>query len=810
MPGLPNRQKHPASKSEAPTGASSAAGDASSRENRPQEHAEQAISPMASLDQILNCIADPIFVKDDQHRLVLVNDAECELAGRSREELIGRNDSEILPDEQRKVIWRQDDHVIETGLESVSEEEIPDARGVLRTIITRKTRFTDVTGARYVVGVLRDITERKQSERALQAAKDYAENLIATANAMVVGLDVHGNIRVFNHTAERITGYSREELAGRNWFEVIAPRTRYPEVWREFERMTRDGLPGELENPILTRSGEERHIAWRNNVVHERDGLGGTISFGIDITERKRAEERLRQAEEKYHGIYDNAVEGIYRTSPEGRFLAANPATARMFGYDSPQELIESVTDITRQLYVHPEIRAEFQRQIEAQGFVRGLEIQVYRKDRSIAWLALSTRLVMDPDGTGVYYDGIVEDVTARKQAEEELRRSEEQFRLAQKMEAVGRLAAGVAHDFNNMLAVIMGSAALLRKRLPHGHPACENAESILKASSRAAALTRQLLAYSRQQVLRPMVLDPNGAIAETEGMLRQLLGENIDLTTALDASLGRVRVDPGQLQQILLNLLVNARDAMPRGGKLTIETANVDLDQSFIVGKKWAFQPGPYVLIAVSDTGCGMDEATRARAMEPFFTTKEPGKGTGLGLSTVYGIVKQSGGHITIYSEPGCGTTIKVYLPRVDEALAPLERAGGAPGRGGETVLLVEDEATVRAVFRETLASGGYTVLEAASAAEADALAARHSGPIQLLVTDLVLPGQGGHELAARMVEVRRDIAVLCISGYADQAVLQNGLVDPGWAFLQKPFTPDTLLRKVREVLDEPARKAA
>ena len=481
-----------------------------------------------------------------------------------------------------------------------------------------------------------------------------------------------------------------------------------------------------------------------------------------------------------------------------------------MLGYESPEELIDSMNDLATQLYVRPEDRIEFQRLIREQGFVRGHEVQVYRKDRSIAWLSLTARLVQDPVGGGTFYDGVLEDVTGRRQAEEELRKSEEQFRLAQKMEAVGRLAAGVAHDFNNMLAVIMGSAALLRKRLPPQHPAHEHAESILKASTRAATLTRQLLAYSRQQVLRPSVLDLNGVISELEGMLRQLLGENIAIATALPPALGRVKADPGQVQQILLNLVVNARDAMPSGGKLTIETANVQLDPAFIVGRGWAFQPGPYVLMAVSDSGCGMDEETRAHALDPFFTTKEPGQGTGLGLSTVYGIVKQSGGHLVIYSEPGRGTTVKVYLPRVDEAIEPAERPVDTPKRGGETVLLVEDEESVRDVFHQALASGGYAVLEAKSPTEAEQLAARHPGPIDLLVTDLVMPGCNGQELATRLTAVRPGMAVLCVSGYADQAVVHQGLIGPRQAFLQKPFTPDTLLRRVREILDEPSRKAA
>jgi len=410
---------------------------------------------------------------------------------------------------------------------------------------------------------------------------------------------------------------------------------------------------------------------------------------------------------------------------------------------------------------------------------------------------------IFDARGELVEIQGHLIDDTERRSAQEQLR-------LAQRMEVVGRLAGGIAHDFNNVLTVIMGSAQMILRNVPPEHPAKVNAEDIHKAATRAASLTRQLLAYSRRQVLKPQVLDAGAVVAEMEGMLRQLLGAGIEIVTVRTAAAARVKVDLGQLQQVLLNLVINAGDAMPGGGILTIEVAEAELDALYASGRSAAFTPGRYVRLAVSDTGCGMDAETRARVFDPFFTTKAPGKGTGLGLATVYGIVQQSGGHIDVRSEPGCGATFEIYLPRVDEAPAAPGQAEGTPGAGTETVLVVEDEELVRKIVRGTLAAAGYAVLEAGDFGEALAVSSTHAGRIDLLVTDLAIPGGSGHELAARLAELRPGTAVLCVSGYADQAAVESGYLGTRTPFLQKPFTPDALLRKVRETLDESRRRSA
>jgi nitrogen-specific signal transduction histidine kinase len=394
------------------------------------------------------------------------------------------------------------------------------------------------------------------------------------------------------------------------------------------------------------------------------------------------------------------------------------------------------------------------------------------------------------------YFNVILEDIT-------EHRLLENQLRQAQKMEAIGRLAGGVAHDFNNLLTAIFGYVDLLREDLPEGSSARQDTEEIRKAAERAAALTRQLLAFSRQQVLEAVIVNVNDLVEEFDKMLRRLIGEDVELRAALAPDLANVRADPGQLQQVLMNLVVNARDAMPTGGKLLIETANADLTEEYAELHQPVI-PGAYVMLAVSDTGVGMDADTRARIFEPFFTTKEKGRGTGLGLSTVYGIVKQSGGYIWVYSEPGHGTTFKVYLPRVDAPAHPVAQPREARTLAGtETILLAEDDEMLRPLAKGLLRKLGYIVLEAPSAEEALGAAAGHDGPIHLLVADVVMPGASGRELARRLAASRPETKVLYVSGYTDDAIVRHGLLDPGLAFLQKPFTPDTLARKVREVLD-------
>jgi two-component system cell cycle sensor histidine kinase/response regulator CckA len=528
----------------------------------------------------------------------------------------------------------------------------------------------------------------------------------------------------------------------------------------------------------------------------------GQLKRLLPAIERELREARgraaLRASEASYANLVERAPVGIYRSSPAGRFLSVNAALVRILGYDSAAELLR--LDMARDVYADP---AERQRLLDRDSYTDReydeVEATWKRKDGRVLSVQLSVRAARNGGGEVEYYETFVRDVT-------EQRRLQQQLVQSQKMEAVGRLAGGIAHDFNNLLTVITSYSDLLLQDLRSDDPKRDDVEQVRKAADGAAALTRQLLAFSRQQVLAPRVVSLSVVVQSVEKMLRRVIGEDVDLVTALDPEVGSVKADVGQLEQVLMNLAVNARDAMPTGGRLTIETANVEHDPEYARARE-AAPVRRFVMLAVSDTGIGMDEATKARIFEPFFTTKEAGKGTGLGLATVYGIVQQSGGFIWVYSEPGHGTTFKIYLPQVD---APLDgRAVGAvPGdlpRGTETVLLVEDEAAVRAVTRQVLERQGYTVLEAANSPAALHIAASHPGPIHLLLTDVVMPGLSGRQLADQLARLRPDAKVLYASGYTDDAVVRHGVLEAGIAYLQKPFTAEGLARKVREVLDRP-----
>ena len=518
--------------------------------------------------------------------------------------------------------------------------------------------------------------------------------------------------------------------------------------------------------------------------------LARVIRYAI---ERQRAEQRLRASEAMYRSLVANSPFGIQRVSPDGRVLSANPALVTMLGYGSEEELLG--LDLARDVYLVPQERDVNVREVLAQGQAT-VESEWKRKDGTRIRARRSGRAVRDARGEVAYFDIVVEDVTQQ-------RAMERQLAQALKMEAVGQLAGGVAHDFNNLLTVILGSADLLLETVAADSPDRAEIADIKQAAVRAATLTRQLLAFSRQQVLQPQVLDLNEVVSGMQKMLGRLIGEDIELRTALDPALGTVRADPGQMEQIVLNLAVNARDAMPDGGQLTIETSNADLDAGYVATHGPAI-PGPYVLLAVTDTGTGMDQTTQAHVFEPFFTTKEQGKGTGLGLATVYGIVKQSGGLIWLYSEPGQGATFKVYLPRLTAAVtAHVPNHAPHALKGTETILVVEDDKTVRSLTQRVLAGQGYTVLVAENGAAGLRLARGHAGAIDLLITDVVMPAMNGRELAKQFTEGHPQARVLFLSGYAGEAIARRGILEAGVNFLQKPFTIEALAQKVREVLD-------
>jgi two-component system cell cycle sensor histidine kinase/response regulator CckA len=916
------------------------------------------------------------------------------------------------------------------------------------------------------------------SAGSIAAHAAYLQALSENNPLGIVVLDVNGTVQMCNPAFERLFGYQMCDIAGVKLDSVLAPPNRVAEA-AEFTTRTA-GEVTRATTQCRRRDGLllDVHIIGVPLVVGGK--RLGSFAMYEDISERRRAEEARRQAEEKFRSLFENAVEGIFQTTVDGRYLSVNPALSRMCGYSSPEEMMAEVRDVGRTVYADPQCREEFKRLIQERGVIEGFEYQIRRKDGVKIWISENAHAVRDASGRIVSYEGTVEDISERKRSElerqvtteiihsvnvtdnlddllkmihgalrkvlyaencfvalyepstamfhfpffvdrydaapppqkvgrsctayvyytgramlipqsmfdrlaeegevelvgtpspswlgvplrtpaatigvlvvqhyedenayterdleflssvggqialaidrkradarvresearlrvlveqlpavlwtvdkdlrftscvgagltrlglklnqvvgmplfeyfetadqtflpiaahrravagepvtfhvewkggsyachaEPLRDAEgrvhgaicmsldvtdrkqleEQLRQAQKMEAVGRLAGGIAHDFNNLLMVIQGYADLLLDRLPEGDALRRNAEQIQMAGQRATSLTRQLLAFSRKQMLAPKILNVHSVVSDMEKILRRLIGEDIQLETAAPADLWLVKADRSQIEQVIMNLAVNARDAMPTGGRLTIETGNVELDASF-THHSVVLAPGKYVMLAVTDNGCGMDAKTQAHIFEPFFTTKEKGKGTGLGLATVYGIVKQSGGYVWVYSEPGRGTSFKIYLPRIEEeAYQPAKERqpqSKAVQRGSETVLLVEDEDGVRQLAREYLEASGYTVIEAADGHAALELAARTAGPIHLLMTDVVMPGVSGRELAERVEKLRPGIKVLYMSGYTDQAVVHHGILESDAVLLQKPFTLATLAEKLREIL--------
>ena len=586
------------------------------------------------------------------------------------------------------------------------------------------------------------------------------------------------------------------------WTPDVLEDSRIDLAARAGERVTADGFRSVLAVPL--KAGERvigvlnlGDAAGRTYTEDELTLLAAFVGQGAVALENSALYREIRDARDFLQSITENSLDAIITTDGRGRLTYFSRGAEAMFGYRAAKMIGSAVADL------YPggleEARA-VKRRLAQEGQLRNYESGFLTKDGGCVEVSASISLLRDATGRVAGTLGVLKDIGER-------RRLEEQLRQSQKMEAVGRLAGGIAHDFNNLLTVIAGRAQLILSRLRPEEPIHRDATLVRTTADRAAVLTQQLLTFSRKQVLQPQVLNLNAVVTAMEPMLGRLLGEDIDLAVIPAESLGRVKADPGQIEQVIVNLVVNSRDAMPQGGRLTVETADVELDAAY-ASRHFSVPPGPYVMLAVSDTGEGMDEQTRSRVFEPFFTTKGPGKGTGLGLATVYGIVKQSGGDIQLYSEPGRGTAFRIYLPRVAQVSAEVDDTtspSAAVARGDETVLLVEDEPEVRDLAREILEVSGYTVLQACDPLEAVVMAERHPGPIHLLLTDVIMPRQSGRALVERLRPLLPEMQVLYMSGYTNEAIVRHGVLDPDTLFIQKPFTPDALGHRVRAALDRP-----
>ncbi len=635
-----------------------------------------------------------------------------------------------------------------------------------------------------ILVVMRDITERKRVENRLRANERQLEAIVQAVNDIVFEFDGDGRYLDVFAADETKLAAPKKDVLGHTIAEVLGATAAKPFL-DPIRRVLETGLPERFEYSLTVRDGE-RHFFTRLHRMPGLDGAGPTVCMAIsDITDRKNAEEALARSEAQYRALVEHAPLGVFRAKPDGRLLAANPALVSMLGYDSPEALLSA--NLTRNVYVHPSRTLENGAGTE--------ETQWRKQDGSQIWVRVHLRPDPAP-GAGGEFNGLVEDVTVE-------RNLEAQFLQAQKMEAVGRLAGGVAHDFNNTLTAILSYSDMLINDLAPGDSRRLDLEQIRRSGKRAAELTQQLLAFSRRQVLQTRVLDLNEVVGKTERMLRRVIGEDIKVGIVTGDQPAIIRADAGQIEQIILNLAVNARDAMPGGGLLTIETANVDLDELF-AHRHQDVAPGRYVMLAVTDTGVGITPDVFQHLFEPFFTTKGPGKGTGLGLATVYGIVKQSGGSIWPYSQPGRGTTFKIYFPRVEESVEHREEGPSRPSGGGrETILVAEDEDSVREVVSRVLSKKGYHLLLAENGEAALRLARSRPGSIQLLLTDLVMPGMSGGELAQRLRDEQPGLRILFMSGYTDDAVVRQGVLEKGVPYLQKPFTAEALAARVREVLD-------
>ncbi|MBI1390634.1 MAG: PAS domain S-box protein [bacterium] len=737
------------------------------------------------------------------------NQAYCQYFGLTRKQVIGVNFLDLIPDADRESVvekirsltkdhpTREDEH------RAWRHGEIVWQHWIDRAIFDETGKVLEYQS------VGRDITDRKNAEMALQESQLRLELALQGANLGIWDWYPQTGLAYVNEQWENLLGYSMPEFTQsiEMWLSLI-----HPDDKRAILRAWYDHLRGrtpmfEMEYRLMTKTGEWKWVLDRGKVV-ERDESGKPVRASgsqLDITDRKLFEHELAERNDFIETILNNLPIGIaVNQRLNGEALYINDRYVEIHGW--PREVLKDRNAFYHYLFPDPVLREYWMKRIyddivsgdPARMKWDGLQIANQNQDQRTINLSC---IPIETQQINIF---AVIDVSEQKQAEEEKRKLEDQLRQTQKIDAVGRLAGGIAHDFNNLLVAILGYSDMAVTMLDAASPVRKHILEVKKAGERAEALTRQLLAFSRKQVMQPRVIDLNDLIIEMDGMLRRLIGENIELKTIPDPNLGSIVADAGQIEQVLVNLAINSRDAMPDGGSLTIETSNVELDEAYVKRHPEAHL-GPHVMLAVSDDGVGMDRNTLERVFEPFFTTKEKGKGTGLGLSMVYGIVKQSGGNIWIYSEPGQGTSVKIYLPLVEGEEEDLNtpRPEILELNGNETVLVVEDETLVRELIVQTLEQHGYRVLSASRGDEALQAINKQKGDIHLLLTDVVMPGISGRELANQALKILPDMKVLYISGYTENAIVHHGVLDTGLQFLQKPFTAGVLLRKIRRILD-------
>ena len=753
---------------------------------------------------LVELLPQPIFEADETGKLTLTNVKGFETFGYTREdfdegisifELVTPKDQTKARENYRRIMQGEKLKENEYVMQKKDGSTFP-VMVYSRPII----RQDKIVG----VGIAVDMTERKQAEEALRRSEERYRNILESIQDEYFENDLAGNFTFVNDVIGKHLGYTKEELTGMSYRQYTDEETRR-KLYQHYNELYRTGGPIKpFEVEYIRKDGTKVFVEISVSLI--KDAEGKPIGFrGIsrDITERKAAEEAFKRSEHRYRILVESSTDAILMLDLERNISAFNQAFLDMFGYEKSEVEGRSIRIIHLSDESFRSFGDEVYPVVRKSGFFRD-EREMKHKNGAILPVETVTSAVKTPDGLILGYIAIMRDITERKRSEEERTTLQEQLRQFQKMEAIGQLAGGIAHDFNNLLTVMKGYTQLSLNEMKESDSLRGNIEEIKKASDRAADLTRQLLAFNRRQIMEVKVLDLNTLSQDLDKMLRRIIGEDIVLAILLGEDLGRVKADPGQIEQVVINLAVNAKDAMSKGGKLIIETANMELDEAY-ANAHVAVTPGRYVMIAVSDTGAGMPPEVRDRVFEPFFTTKGKGKGTGLGLSTVYGIVKQSGGNIWVYSEPGKGTTLKIYLPRVDEPAEKLKAqvVGEEFPRGSETILIVEDDKEVRKLAVRILTRQGYSVLDGSYGDEAFDVCRQHKGPIHLLLTDVVMPGLDGRALSEGLSKLHPEMKVLYMSGYTEDTVIHRGVMEKGMNYIQKPFTVSGLINKVREVLD-------
>ncbi|HPQ72137.1 MAG TPA: PAS domain S-box protein [bacterium] len=776
-------------------------------ENELRDSKEKLARNVAELNGIINALPGLVTVVDTEFNVLVANNEVYRKFGQQGlHEVLGRKCHQTRkglddPCPQCNLVVAFKTGQMESRVSTPDEEKLMGIATKAFAIPLKNEQGTLWGG----VEIIMDISDIRKTEKDLRLIKERMQLALEGANLGTWDWNVVTGEVSFNKQWAEMLGYDLEEIEPRlsSWENLVHPDD-FQYAMEQINANFAGKTPSyEAEYRLRAKDGTWKWI-YDSGKVLERDPDGKPIRMTgvhLDITERKAAEDALRASEIKFRGMAENLADALFITDADGFIIYMSPSTRQVFGW-SPDEMIgRTFTDFLPEDQIEYAL-TEFQNCVSSGKRVANIQLVMKRADGSQFHGELSSSLLMNGDNMRGTL-GQIRDITERIKAAEEKSKLEDQLHQAQKMEAVGRLAGGVAHDFNNILTGINGYAEMILSGLEPGDPLRVDMLEIKTAGERAAALTAQLLTFSRKQVIDPKVVRPNEILELSQKMLRRIIGEDVELKFMPARNLGRIKADPSQIDQILVNLAVNARDAMPNGGKLIIETQNVTIDETFCAAHLDA-EPGEYVMLTVSDTGCGMDEQTRLNIFEPFFSTKDKEKGTGLGLATVYGIIKQNNGFISVYSEPNVGSTFKVYFPRVqDEAVTLTREKGARLPKGTETILLVEDEAMVRGLVRKILGQQGYKVIEAESVESAIKIFAETDEPIDLLLTDVIMPVMNGRELHNYLAAKRPGLKALFMSGYTENIVAHHGVLDDGVSFIQKPFTIETIARMVRRVLD-------